>query len=323
MATGRARPELIVSLNDPSDKGPEPPRFPRGPIARPKLAFSPDGRMLALSRWQRSIPVWEVATGRQRLLLTGHTDSTACVAFSPDSWILASAGEDKTIRLWDLETGKELRKLTGHRGTANSLTFSADGKTLISASDDTTILFWDVADVTRRGRPPVVRLAPGEWETLWAALADNDAARAYSAMVRLIDAPQETVRSLKERLHPVVAADPQRLAQWLHDLDSNEFAVREKASGELEKCGESARPALEQALARPQITLESRRRLEGIVAKLAIPAGERLQRLRAAEVLERIGTPGARQVLETLASGISESRLTQEAKAALRRLPRE
>jgi hypothetical protein len=47
---------------------------------------------------------------------------------------------------------------------------------------------------------------------------------------------------------------------------------------------------------------------------------EDLQRLRAVEVLERIGSREARQVLEALAGGAAISQWTQEAKASLERL---
>ena len=80
---------------------------------------APDGKMLTRNRLQKTIPVWETATGKVRLRLEGHQDSTVCVAFAPDGRTLASAGWDETIRLWDLVSGKELRQLTGHRGPAD------------------------------------------------------------------------------------------------------------------------------------------------------------------------------------------------------------
>ncbi len=125
-------------------------------LITPKVVFSPDGRMLVKNGRPKTIPIWETATGQQRLLLKGHEESTECVAFAPDSRTLASTSWDNTIRLWDLDTGRELRKLTGHRGKANSLAFSADGKILVSAGDDTTILFWDVADVTDASIPTLL-----------------------------------------------------------------------------------------------------------------------------------------------------------------------
>jgi hypothetical protein len=45
-----------------------------------------------------------------------------------------------------------------------------------------------------------------------------------------------------------------------------------------------------------------------------------LRELRAVEILERIGTSGARQVLRTLAKGSPAARVTREAKASLDRL---
>ena len=69
---------------------------------------------------------------------------------------------------------------------------------------------------------------------------------------------------------------------------------------------------------------EARRRAEEILARLskAEPTGEALRALRAIEVLEHIGTPEASRVLETLAKGAPEARLTRDAKASLGRLAR-
>jgi hypothetical protein len=291
-------------------------------MPEPEIRFSPDGWMLAVNGWQNTIPVWEAATGRQRLLLQGHAESIVCVAFAPDGRTLASAGGDEPIRLWDLETGRELRKLLGHRGHANSLSFSSDGKMLVSSGEDTTILFWDVADVTHRARPLGDRIASGEWQSLWRELIASDAAKAYRAMIRMSADGSTTVVELRKRLHPARAADPEKVAQLLKDLDSDEFTVREKANGELKKLTELARPALEKALARPGASPEMQRRVKALLASLTEISGERLRQLRAVEVLERVGSSEARQVLKSLADGAPEALTTTAAQAALKRLGR-
>jgi hypothetical protein len=52
----------------------------------------------------------------------------------------------------------------------------------------------------------------------------------------------------------------------------------------------------------------------------ALGPGEELRRVRAVEVLELIGTPEARRLLEELAGGEPAARLTREASSSLRRL---
>lgn len=289
-------------------------------IVSPRAVFSPDGRLLAINGGMKYIPVWETATGLERCRLAGHEGPTACVVFSADGRTLASGGYDGVIRLWDVDESKELRRLTGHRGKAGGLAFTPGGRTLISAGDDTTVLFWDVADVTRRKRP-VVRLTAKEWDALWADLAGEDARKAHRAAARLSAAPGVTVAALKGRLRPFPTADGTRVAKLLLELDADEFSVREKASRELESRGETAHAAVERARAAANLSPELRRRLDHLLKRLrATPSGDRLRDLRATEVLERIGTPEARQALEALARGAPEARLTLDAKSALGRL---
>jgi WD40 repeat protein len=72
------------------------------------LAFAPDGKTLAAAVGDRPgrdheqglIVLWEVASGKRRLTLTGHTNAVLSVAFSPDGKLLASGSSDRTVRLW-------------------------------------------------------------------------------------------------------------------------------------------------------------------------------------------------------------------------------
>ncbi|MBI3467049.1 MAG: serine/threonine protein kinase, partial [Planctomycetes bacterium] len=109
------------------------------------VAFSPDGQRLASASSDRTVKVWDTATGQESLPLNGHTDQVLGVAFSPDGQRLASASVDKTVKVWDTATGRESLTLNGHANTVTSVAFSPDGKRLASASWDRTVKVWEAA----------------------------------------------------------------------------------------------------------------------------------------------------------------------------------
>jgi WD40 repeat protein len=109
------------------------------------VAFSPDGQRLASARYDTTVKVWEIATGKELLALKGDAGGVDSVTFSPDGQRLASGSEDQTVRIWDSATGKELLALKGHAGQVTSVAFSPDGQRLASASSDQTVKIWDIA----------------------------------------------------------------------------------------------------------------------------------------------------------------------------------
>ncbi|MYB01046.1 T9SS type A sorting domain-containing protein [Candidatus Poribacteria bacterium] len=106
------------------------------------LAFSPDSAMTA-SGGNKTIHLWETATGEHIKTLPGHTGGVNSLAFSPNGLTLASGSSDKTIRLWEVTTGEDMKTLTGHTDEIYSLAFSPNGLTLASGSWDKTIHLWD------------------------------------------------------------------------------------------------------------------------------------------------------------------------------------
>lgn len=269
--------------------------------------------------------IWETATGQ----VVAHLKTNVwpgLLAFHPNNRFLAISSWDG-VQLWDTVGGKlftttqmpeRLRSMTAQLSYASCLAFAADGR-LATGHPDGTILLWEMSLPVSRPEP----LTAKELQTLWADLADSDAAKAWRAVWRLADSPDTAMMYLGGRVKPSPTAPPDLTRRLLADMDSDSFQVREEAGKRLKELGLKAEPALRAAL-KTNPSLEQRRRIEPILAALfKMPeklSPEELRQLRTLIVLERIGMQEARRLLEKAAQGPPSARLTRQARACLAHL---
>jgi RNA polymerase sigma factor (sigma-70 family) len=301
--------------------------------------FTPDGGLLLTGSGQ--IPAADGSTvqpleGGLHLLdpLTGRLrrsfahpagfgrPEVLALRLAPDGRSVSVAGVDGAVTVYETATGQMRRRLTGHRGTVFDLALSADGKRLLTGGSDLTALVWDISATTAAPRPDSPP-STEELAQLWDGLADAEAGPAFRALAALAAVPEAAVALARDRLRPVESPDDATLDRLVADLNSDRYAVRQKAEAELDRLAPAAVAGLRARLAGSP-TLEVRGRLTRLLARHDpdTPTPERLRELRALELLEQVGTAEARSVLADLTRGGPTARRTLEAAAALHRLER-
>jgi WD40 repeat protein len=114
--------------------------FQVGPVG--DLAFSPDGKWLAMSEERGTIWLWEPTSRGRWRRLAGQVGGATTLAFSPDGRTLASGAMDHTVRLWHPDIDQEVAILTGHAGWLWDIAFADDGNVLLSGGSDGTLRLW-------------------------------------------------------------------------------------------------------------------------------------------------------------------------------------
>jgi hypothetical protein len=228
--------------------------------------------------------------------LADHLEGVTSMAFSSDGRRLLTWTSAKTLHTWDVATGKELTHFAcGGRDTQPEPA---------AFSPDRALLAWaERYGVKTLAQIRLIRVASGR-------------------EVRRLPGPNSS--------YLCVAFSPDGRNLAATDQAGTQIHVWEVASGKERRqlvghrgqvLGDAVRPAIRQALTGAP-SLEVRRRLETILESLdkQMPSADQLRQLRAVEVLEHIGSPHARQVLDRLANGAVEARITNEAKASFERL---
>jgi hypothetical protein len=168
--------------------------------------------------------------------------------------------------------------------------------------------------------PDTTELTDKQMQGVWTEMGDKDAMKGVQGCAMLYGAKKavsflkDNLKAKEEKEGPV---DAKTVAALIAKLDSEDFEEREKAEADLAKIGEPVATALQKAL-RETKSAEQRMRLQRLVEKVKEPA-DRIQARRGLEVLIALGTPEAKELVETLSKGSDKAWLTGEAKSALDR----
>jgi RNA polymerase sigma factor (sigma-70 family) len=152
-----------------------------GPLAG--FDFTPDGKTIALTRWDRAqgmdpvVRLWDPAVGKESFVLKGHKSQVLYLALSLNGKHLASRAEDG-IRLWDLTEGKQLHHFEGDLGRS-AVAFSPDNRLLVLANRQISV--WDIAAGRElrswEGLPGIMNASPiFSPDGHWIACAGNEVA---------------------------------------------------------------------------------------------------------------------------------------------------
>ncbi|MEG4073708.1 NB-ARC domain-containing protein [Microcoleus sp. Pol14C2] len=107
------------------------------------VAFSPDGKLLALGDTNGEIHLWQMPEARLLRTSKEYGCIVLSAAFSPDGKTLATGGSNGTIRCWDVSSWSIRQILQGNHSSVLGVAFSPDGKMLASGISDGTVRFWD------------------------------------------------------------------------------------------------------------------------------------------------------------------------------------
>jgi WD40 repeat protein len=117
------------------------------------VAYSRDGRWLAVGGKNGKTVLWDTSTWTQSRSFPEHPAAVLQLQFSPDGEQLLSAGESEA-RVWDVATGAERQRfdIRGTRsrsqidpeGNLRKVAFSGDGRRLATAFSDGPVRIWDV-----------------------------------------------------------------------------------------------------------------------------------------------------------------------------------
>src|SRR5262249_42161438 len=119
--------------------------------------------LLASGGFDRTVKLWDLATGKELFTMTGHNEPIISLVFTPDSKKLISGTvEDSSstrtsLKMWDTATGKELTAIQDG-GPAHQ------APVLAATPDNKKVLVWDHSGSTGENQIQLYDLATGKME---------------------------------------------------------------------------------------------------------------------------------------------------------------
>ncbi|MFC1878751.1 AAA family ATPase [Chloroflexota bacterium] len=109
------------------------------------VEVTPDGKLVISGSYDKSLKVWDVATGREQRTLQGHKSGVTAVEVTPDGSHVISGSRVGTLKIWDVANIRKVHTLHGHTDRVNAVVVTPDGSHVISGSSDNTLKVWNVA----------------------------------------------------------------------------------------------------------------------------------------------------------------------------------
>jgi WD domain, G-beta repeat len=283
------------------------------------VGFIDNGQILVSGGSDGRMKFWDIKTGREVGAMFPHESAglgrgIGALVCSFDGMTIATGGAgDGTVKLWEAASGKLRATMTMPGANVTSLSIALGGSTLAAGGKRGGAGILAAWQLYASG----ARLASPVRPSLWQELA-GDAAVAYQAILAIGSHPRQAVPLLKQRLRPVElnAGVRKECDGLIAALDHESFEARDEATRKLEAMSPWVEAHLKSALANAK-TLELQRRLQALIAQVGQST---LPLLRAVEALEHAPGPEARLLLQQLAAGEPQARITREARQSLQRL---
>jgi len=112
------------------------------------VAFSPNGRFAATGSSDKTVKLWETATGREIRSYIGHTHDVRYLAFNPGGTLLASIDRDYHLKIWEVPTSREIHDIFIPGDRILSVVFLPDGHSFIAGTEDNHAIQFSLEDAS-------------------------------------------------------------------------------------------------------------------------------------------------------------------------------